>query len=149
MTETLDQYAARLSAASTRLPRALLDEASEIADSIAVRARRLASQRMRAPRGLDAIRGEARASGSTITARVYGDVRQVPWLRIQEEGGTIEARSGGFLAIPQADGTIRRVRRVTLRPLSFIGDAVDESAAEVRSALLERLRRTVEAPSGV
>ena len=149
MSETLDQYAGRLSRASARLPAELLDEAGDLADSIALRARRLAAERKRPSSALQAIRGEARASGSTITARVYGDTRAVPWLRVQEEGGTIEGKTGGYLVIPQADGTLRRVRSVTLRPLHFIADAVNSSAAEVRSAMLARVRRTVGASDGV
>jgi hypothetical protein len=149
MSETLHQFGDRLDAAASRLPDALLDEAAELADSVAARARRLAAQRMKGSGALQAIRGEARASGSTITARVFGDTRAVPWLRIQEEGGTIEARGGGYLVIPQPDGSYRRVHRVTLRPLHFIADAMVDARADARTALLLRVRRTIGGSGGV
>ena len=149
MSETLAQYADRLGRAAARLPGDLLDEARDVADTIALDARRLAAQRMRGSGALQAIRGDARVSGSTITARIYGDVREVPWLRIQEEGGTVQARAGGFLLIPQADGSFRKVDRVTLRPLHFIADAMGRARPLVEEALLERVRRTVGVSGGV
>jgi hypothetical protein len=149
LSETLAQYGARLDRAARALPGELLDEARDLADDIAIRARRLAAERMRPSSALRAIRGEASASGSTITARVFGDVREVPWLRIQEEGGTVRAKAGGYLMIPQVDGGYRAVREVTLRPLHFIADAMDGARGDLRSRALARVRATIGGSGGV
>lgn len=146
MSETLDQYARRLVRASTALQPALRAELVDVAGIAAIRARLLASRRM-APAGsaLLAIRGESLGSGSDIRARVYGDVREVPWLRIQEEGGTIAARSPAGMLIRQPDGSYRRAQRVTLRGLGFIRDGVAQSADELRDRVRARLVATMEA----
>jgi hypothetical protein len=149
MSESLAQYGARLDHAARALPGELLDEARDLAGDIAARARRLAAERMRPSAALRAIRGEASASGSAITARVYGDVGEVPWLRIQEEGGTVRAKAGGYLMIPQVDGSYRAVREVTLRPLHFIADAMVSVRGDLRARALARVRATIGGSSGV
>jgi hypothetical protein len=146
VSETLRQYAARMVRASTSLQPALRAELAGVAGSAAVRARLLATRRMRpAGSALLAIRGEAVGSGSDIRARVYGDVREVPWLRIQEEGGTIHARTPAGMLILQPDGSYRRAQRVTLRGQGFIRDGVAASAGELRDRVRARLRATMEA----
>jgi len=150
MSETLDAYAARMIRASGRLERDLLGEVRDVAADMAERARRLARERMRSSgRGLEAITSSASTSGGTIEARVFGDTRRTPWLRVQEEGGDIIARTARGMLIPRADGTFRRAQRITLRPQRFIADAVAQGRPDLRTRVRARLLRTVGSSDGV
>ena len=86
---------------------------------------------------------------STATrARVAVSTSKIPYARIQEYGGTIRAKGGGFLTFKTSDGRWVRVRQVTiparpyLRPAfdAMKGEAVAEFAAAIRDQIGEAIR---------
>jgi len=55
---------------------------------------------------------------------VWG-VRDVVYALIMELGGTIVPKKAKALAIPQADGSVRFVKKVTIRPHPYLRPAAD------------------------
>lgn len=150
MSETIAQYARRMAQGSTALRPSLLLATRATAESAAARARTLGAQRagLRG-RALAAIRSEARLSGAVAEGRVYGDQREIPFLKIHEDGGTIVARTGPYLVFRGRDGSYRRVKQVTLRGHHYIRDAALEARPELRARALAAVRATVGGSDGV
>lgn len=131
MSDTLQTYAARIERARTGLHDALQGTLRDTTTQAVNEARRLASSRFRA-RGaaLSAITG--RVVG--LEARLSGDTGLVPWLGIQERGGVIRARAGGFLFLPASNGRpAARVRQVFIRPKHFLSDAMASVVPDFRA----------------
>lgn len=55
----------------------------------------------------------------------------VVYARIQELGGTIEAKNGGYLRFRTADGAWHAVKQVTIPPHPYMRPAADETPAAV------------------
>ena len=138
MTTDLGGYATHLERAAQVLPARLREALASRMRDTASTARRLAAQRMTgiSSSALASIRGEASAD---LVGRVYGDTARTPWLRIQEEGGTIRATRGPWLVIPQPDGSFRKVHAVTLRPQGFMADAFTQELPATRRHLAATL----------
>lgn len=69
-------------------------------------------------------------------------VRDMAQARILEEGGTIVPRKAKALAIPQADGSVRFARSVTIPPYPYLRPAADIEYP----GLAERIRRAFGKP---
>ena len=67
-------------------------------------------------------------------------VRDMVQARILEEGGTIRPKKAKALAIPQADGSVRFVKSVTIPPYPYLRPAADKEYGK----LAERIRRAFE-----
>jgi hypothetical protein len=67
----------------------------------------------------------AREDGAGVVG-VWG-VFDVVYARIQELGGTITAKVAKALAIPQADGSVRFAKSVTLPPRPYLRPAADKT----------------------
>ena len=142
MTTDLAGYAAHLERVAQTLPDRLRAALGDSMDDAAAEARRLAAARLQGAPGsaLADIRGEASAD---LVGRIYGDTNGTTWLRIQEEGGAVQATRRPWLFIPQDDGSFRLVRQVTLRGRRFIGDAFEAALPDIRRRLSATLAEEV------
>jgi hypothetical protein len=142
MSTDLAGYASHLDRAARDLPDALRTALGAGMDGAAAEARRLAAARLAGASAADlqAIQGSASAD---LVGRVYGDTGRTVWLQIQEEGGTVVAQRSPYLFVPQDDGSFRLVRRVTLRPRRFIGDAFEAQLPDIRRRLSAALAEEV------
>lgn len=67
-------------------------------------------------------------------------VRDMVQARILEEGGTIRPKKAKALAIPQADGSVRFAKSVTIPPYPYLRPAADREYGQ----LADRIRRAFE-----
>lgn len=64
------------------------------------------------------------------------------YLRFHETGVTIRPKKpGGYLIIPQPDGTIRKVKQAILPKRAWLAPAVDRSIKDIKNILVEKINR--------
>ena len=63
------------------------------------------------------------------------------YLKAHEYGKTIRPRTAGYLAIPQPDGTIRRVRSVTLPARSWFRPSIRKQT--ILGMVIKHIRRAL------
>ena len=137
MSITLADFADRTQRAADSLSGVVRDELDVFAEDAQARARRLAADRLRRRSSvlLGSIQGERKGD----TAHVHAGGPAALYAPIQERGGTVRARPGGWLLI-RGDFGLRRVREARIRGAHFMSDAVTDAQRGIGERLNQRVR---------
>lgn len=134
------EVAARLSAMGGALAGAALGTAVQAGATLL-----MVAAQQNAPRKSGALArsihlGDVQVSGMGASVTVGTDLI---YARIQEYGGTIHAKGGGWLVFQTEDGQWHKVKSVTLPARPFMRPALDSTraavVAEIRTALMAQL----------
>ncbi len=140
---TLSEFADRLRRVPDRMTQQSRDALDDVGDHFRAAAGRNARQRFRtgtrtanSPRAHNAV--------GRLRLLLGIDSTQSPGGIMQDTGGTIHAKAGGWLYIPQPDGSFRRVKKVTLRGTRWLTDAGTETKRYASKRLRDVLPAALE-----
>ena len=89
----------------------------------------------------DSIKFETRLTANILKGKLFSDVI---YSRIQEKGGTIKAKRGGYLSFAW-DGAGARVKSVRLKARPYLEPAIQEHLSEIEDLLTDLVWEEVEA----